>query len=191
MSRGKQPYSEFATVAEVAEQIKAGYTLKCPQDCRPEVHELAMVPCWRKEASDRCGFSDVCGALVGLGAAPGPEAETAENSTIVFTATERVADETVRSAHRLERTRRTSPPPQACIEDSEPIRFSSLAVYNRGGIRGVLDTSNEADTSDGTAVATQYDGLDARQSPPELDERPADPVLFEQPYIHFSDITHL
>jgi serine/threonine protein kinase len=29
MSRGAQPYSEFATVAEVVEQIKGGYVL-CP-----------------------------------------------------------------------------------------------------------------------------------------------------------------
>jgi hypothetical protein len=68
MSRGLQPYADFRTLAEVAEQVKAGYTLPCPQSCRPEVHTRAMLPCWTADPSARLGFSGICHELGALGA---------------------------------------------------------------------------------------------------------------------------
>lgn len=68
MSRGLQPYADFRTLAEVAEQVKAGYTLPCPQSCRLEVHTRAMLPCWTADPSARLGFSGICHELVALGA---------------------------------------------------------------------------------------------------------------------------
>jgi hypothetical protein len=76
MGRGAQPYSEFATLAEVAERIKAGYTLGCPDNCRSEIHEQVMQPCWQPVAKRRPGYQQLCGVLVELGATPtdGPTA---------------------------------------------------------------------------------------------------------------------
>jgi hypothetical protein len=70
MSRGSSPYAEFATLAEVAEQIKAGYKLECPPDCPETVHARAMLPCWGSEPKERPGFGALCDILVDLGAVP-------------------------------------------------------------------------------------------------------------------------
>jgi hypothetical protein len=73
MSRGAVPYSEFATLAEVAEQIKSGYTMECPEGCREEVHSRVCMPCWHPDASVRPGFGQLCDTLVDLGAVPPDE----------------------------------------------------------------------------------------------------------------------
>jgi hypothetical protein len=70
MGRGAQPYSEFATLAEVAERIKDGYTLGCPDNCRSEIHEQVMQPCWRPVAKRRPGYQQLRDVLVDLGATP-------------------------------------------------------------------------------------------------------------------------
>jgi len=70
MSGGRRPYEEFATLLEVAERVKAGYTMECPVGCREEVHVLAMQPCWNPDPTRRPGFSDLAKVLVDLGAAP-------------------------------------------------------------------------------------------------------------------------
>lgn len=69
MSRGQLPYAEFATLAEVAEQIKAGFIMRCPTGCRTEVHKHVLLPCW-KPARVRPGFTEMCDALIDLGASP-------------------------------------------------------------------------------------------------------------------------
>lgn len=68
MSRGAQPYSEFASLSEVAERIKNGYTMSCPEGCRPELHAEVMLPCWRPQESKRPGFAALCHTLESLGA---------------------------------------------------------------------------------------------------------------------------
>lgn len=73
MSFGELPYSEFATNVEVITRIKNGYTLKCPPNCRAEVHELAMKPCWRPTPSTRPGFTELRSVLEDLGATPSEE----------------------------------------------------------------------------------------------------------------------
>lgn len=73
MSRGGQPYGEFATLAEAAERIKSGYTMKCPDGCRREVYDRVMAPCWQANASLRPGFGQLCDTLVDLGAVPADE----------------------------------------------------------------------------------------------------------------------
>ena len=70
MSRGTQPYCEFPNIAEVAEQIKSGYKMSCPDGCRPEVHEQVMLPCWQSQARNRPGFAALCQKLESLGATP-------------------------------------------------------------------------------------------------------------------------
>lgn len=70
MSRGAQPYSEFASLSEVAERIKNGYTMSCPEGCRPELHAEVMLPCWRPQESKRPGFAALCHTLESLGATP-------------------------------------------------------------------------------------------------------------------------
>jgi serine/threonine protein kinase len=70
MSRGRSPYLELANLAEVAEQIKAGKLLQCPRECRQEIYDGVMLPCWAREASARPGFHELCGVLVRLGATP-------------------------------------------------------------------------------------------------------------------------
>lgn len=70
MSRGKQPYAEFATLGEVVERIKDGYTMACPPGCREEIHELVMMRCWNPDAKCRPGFSALATTLVDLGAVP-------------------------------------------------------------------------------------------------------------------------
>jgi len=70
MSRGQTPYAEFATLAEVAEQVKSGYIMHCPKGCRLEVYETVMKPCWDSVAKDRPGFGHLCDVLVDLGAVP-------------------------------------------------------------------------------------------------------------------------
>ena len=69
-SGGQQPYGEFATLAEVAERIKEGYTMGCPEGCRREVHTLVMQSCWKNEPSLRPGFGDLAKILIKLGAVP-------------------------------------------------------------------------------------------------------------------------
>jgi hypothetical protein len=73
MSRGQQPYNEFASLPEVMEQVKAGYTMECPEGCREEVHVLIMKPCWNSDAKLRPGFSKLATTLVDLGAVPGED----------------------------------------------------------------------------------------------------------------------
>ena len=70
MSRGAQPYGEFANLNEVAERIKSGYTMQCPRGCRAEVYEEVMLPCWRPQENTRPGFSSLCKTLEALGATP-------------------------------------------------------------------------------------------------------------------------
>lgn len=67
MSRGTIPYSQFATLAEVTEQIKGGFQLPCPPDCPPSVYEKVMLPCWNPEEVKRPGFSALCKALQSFG----------------------------------------------------------------------------------------------------------------------------
>lgn len=73
MSRGAQPYSEFATLAEVAEQIKSGYKMACPETCPEAVHATVMLPCWDSDPKSRPGFGRLCDVLVDLGAVPAEE----------------------------------------------------------------------------------------------------------------------
>ena len=70
MSRGQQPYAEFATLAEVAERIKGGYTMGCPDGCRPEVHTRVMSPCWQTSPRLRPRFAVLADTLIDLGATP-------------------------------------------------------------------------------------------------------------------------
>jgi len=70
MTRGARPYAEFATLSEVAERIKSGYTMQCPMRCAKEVYTRAMLPCWRRDPKDRPGFSELCRVLVDMGATP-------------------------------------------------------------------------------------------------------------------------
>lgn len=70
MSRGDLPYANFANLADVSEQIKAGYKMSCPEGCRPEVHERVMLPCWETEPSARPGYFTLGETLVDLGAVP-------------------------------------------------------------------------------------------------------------------------
>lgn len=66
MSRGLEPYAESATLLEVTELIKAGKTLKRPEECPKEVYARVMQPCWTSLA-DRPGFQSLCATLVDLG----------------------------------------------------------------------------------------------------------------------------
>jgi hypothetical protein len=70
MSCGTQPYREFANLNEVAERIKGGYTMQCPEGCRPEVHKEVMLPCWQSQENKRPGFASLCRTLEALGATP-------------------------------------------------------------------------------------------------------------------------
>jgi len=67
MSRGRVPYAEFATLAEVFEQVKGGYQLKCPPECEQKVFDTVMRPCWSPDPSNRPGFGALAAALVDLG----------------------------------------------------------------------------------------------------------------------------
>jgi hypothetical protein len=70
MSRGEQPFSEFATIAEVAEQVKGGYILGCPTECPAMIHDRVMAPCFRMAPEQRHGFRALREALLDLGALP-------------------------------------------------------------------------------------------------------------------------
>jgi serine/threonine protein kinase len=76
MSRGQQPYNEFATLAEVAERIKSGYAMPCPEGCPAPVHSRVMAACWRADPKKRPGFGKLSDILQDLGAVP-TDAETA------------------------------------------------------------------------------------------------------------------
>jgi hypothetical protein len=89
MGRAAQPYSEFATLAEVAERIKSGYTLDCPDGCRSEIHEQVMMPCWQPIANRRPGYQQLRGVLVNLGATPAEDTGPSNGVT-----TERFVEET-------------------------------------------------------------------------------------------------
>jgi hypothetical protein len=80
MGRGAKPYAEIVTLAEVAERIKAGHTLLCPDSCRPEVYQQVMLPCWRAIAKERPGFRQLCDVLVRLGATPSENADQADSA---------------------------------------------------------------------------------------------------------------
>eukprot|EP00035_Acanthoeca_spectabilis_P011007 m.194105 g.194105 ORF g.194105 m.194105 type:complete len:1680 (-) comp15199_c0_seq4:5570-10609(-) len=67
MSRGQQPYNDCASLAEVAERIKAGLKLPCPEDCSEEVYTRAMLPCWATNPSDRPGFGALARTLLDFG----------------------------------------------------------------------------------------------------------------------------
>lgn len=88
MSRGRQPFEKIATLAEVAERIKAGYVLQCPPGCRKEIYALVMLPCWQKEASERPGFAELCNVLTDLGAASEHEEESKRMSRLDIQAEE-------------------------------------------------------------------------------------------------------
>jgi hypothetical protein len=49
--------------------------MRCPDGCDPEVHEQAMLPCWRANPATRPGFAVLMEKLVDLGAVP-PEASS-------------------------------------------------------------------------------------------------------------------
>ena len=101
MSRGAQPYSEFANLAEVTEQIKNGYTMSCPNGCEAVVHEKAMLPCWNSDPSKRPGFAALMETLVDLGAVPLDAADATKPATLSFaprvTSDARTADTSVSS----------------------------------------------------------------------------------------------
>lgn len=67
MSRGQQPYNDCASLAEVAERIKAGLKLPCPENCSEEVYTRAMLPCWATNPSDRPGFGALARTLLDFG----------------------------------------------------------------------------------------------------------------------------
>jgi hypothetical protein len=89
MGRGAQPYSEFATLTEVAERIKSGYTLGCPDGCRSEIHEQVMLPCWEPVAERRPGYQQLRDVLVDLGATPADDIDPSDGVL-----TERFVEET-------------------------------------------------------------------------------------------------
>jgi len=83
MSRGRQPYADFRTLAEVAERIKARHTLECPAGCPRTVHNKVMLACWKQDPMDRPGFGELCDILEDLGASRS-DAEAEQNATLRF-----------------------------------------------------------------------------------------------------------
>eukprot|EP00035_Acanthoeca_spectabilis_P016594 m.342100 g.342100 ORF g.342100 m.342100 type:complete len:447 (-) comp16545_c0_seq67:975-2315(-) len=83
MTLGQLPYCEFATLAEAAEQIKAGYVMPCPDVCHNDVHTSVMLPCWSRNPSDRPGFGTLCEVLVQHGAIPAQVANASSATTSV------------------------------------------------------------------------------------------------------------
>jgi serine/threonine protein kinase len=85
MSRGAVPYSDCATLVEVAAHIKAGHTMSCPDGCAPQVHARVMAPCWQLYPPSRPRFRDLLDVLVMLGAVPydsvGSTARVASDNT--------------------------------------------------------------------------------------------------------------
>ena len=76
------------------------YTMRCPDGCEPEVHEKAMLPCWRADPATRPGFAALMETLVDLGAVP-PAAD-------VFSLT-RASTERDRAKRTTKKTKRTAP----------------------------------------------------------------------------------
>jgi hypothetical protein len=81
MSRGGQPYGDIATLAEVAERIKVGKTMSCPQGCPESVHRRIMLACWNAKPESRPGFAQLSDILEDLGASRS-DAEAGKSATL-------------------------------------------------------------------------------------------------------------
>lgn len=77
MSRGQTPYHEKKNLMEVAEYIKAGKVLDCPERCPDSVYQRLMIPCWNAVASSRPTFVELHETALSLG---GHAGETVQGS---------------------------------------------------------------------------------------------------------------
>jgi hypothetical protein len=73
------------------------YTMRCPDGCEPEVHEKAMLPCWRADPATRPGFAALMETIVDLGAVP-PAADVLSRTRTQRNSAKRATKNTKRTA---------------------------------------------------------------------------------------------
>lgn len=85
MTRGEEPYSEFATLPEIVGQVKEGYRLACPKECTDSVYHELLQPCWEADPRARPHFSTLLKTLQSFGIEPADHVDAARISSTSVT----------------------------------------------------------------------------------------------------------